>query len=246
MTDAVADGLDMQFVERMLPVFRRIRNYSRLKVDGLEHVPEEGAGLLVGNHTGWLGLDYVFTALSVHDAYDRVVRGMAHRAWFGNPATAGFARKAGIIEISKEAMRERLDAGDLVMMFPEGEKGAFKPGKDYTLEEFARGFVRVAFETGVPVVPVCILGGEEANPVGTRIESYEELVNMKGGLPIPKNLIPKPVKWRIRFLSPLDLAEYGPEDAADADLVHSIAEHTRARMQRELRKMKVERGNPYL
>ncbi len=240
------DGLDMKFLERLVPVFKRIRTYSRLKVDGLDHVPENGAAILVGNHTGWLGLDYVFTALSVYDAYDRVVRGMAHAAWFGNPATASFAKKAGIIRISKDAMLERLSAGDLVMMFPEGEKGAFKPGKDYTLEEYARGFVRVAFESGAPVIPVCILGGEEANPVGVRLESYEELVDMRGGLPIPRNLIPKPVKWRIRFLPPLDLSEYDADDAADRDLVHSIAEHTRARMQRELRKMQVERGNPYL
>ncbi|MGB1697972.1 MAG: lysophospholipid acyltransferase family protein [Thermoplasmatota archaeon] len=239
------DQLDMSFVEKILPVFKRLRNYSRVKVDGMEHIPD-GPAILVGNHTGWLGLDYVFTALSVHEALGRMVRGMAHPAWFKHPATGTFARRCGIIEISKGAMAKRLEVGDLIMMFPEGEKGAFRPGSDYTLEPFARGFVRVAMETGVPVIPVCILGGEEANPVGQQLQSYEELVNLKGGLPVPKNLIPKPVKWRIRFLPPLDLAAYGPEDAGDHDLVHTTAENTRARIQRELRIMKVERGHPYL
>ncbi len=230
----------------MVPIFKRLRNYSRVKVDGLEHIPLEGPGLLVGNHTGWLGLDYAFTALSVWEARERVVRGMAHSAWFANSATAKFARRCGILEISKDAMVERLEAGDLVMMFPEGEKGAFKPGKDYRLETFARGFVRVALATGTPVIPVCILGGEEANPVGTRIESYEELVHLRGGLPIPKNLIPKPVKWRIRCLPPLDLDGLGPSDVDDVEAVHGLAESTRQMIQLELRKMKLERGHPYL
>ncbi|MGB0651812.1 MAG: lysophospholipid acyltransferase family protein [Thermoplasmatota archaeon] len=240
------DNVDVGFLEKIAPTLRRLRNYSRLKVDGLDNVPETGPALLACNHTGWLGLDYAFTALSVYEALDRVPRGMAHAAWFGNPATKEFASKAGLFKVSKGAMEEQLAKGNLVLIFPEGEKGAFSPGKDYTLEEFARGFVRVAMKTNVPVIPVAILGGEEANPVGTRIESYEELIKMKGGLPIPKNLIPKPVKWRIRFLPAIDFSMYTAADADDHDLVHSLSEHVRARVQRELRKMKVERGNPYL
>jgi 1-acyl-sn-glycerol-3-phosphate acyltransferase len=243
--ELVEDGLDIPFMEKIIPVFKRLRNYSRLKVDGLENIPN-GPAILVGNHTGWLGLDYVFTALSVYEGLDRVVRGMAHSAWFANPATAKFARRAGIIEISKASMATRLGAGDLIMMFPEGEKGAFRPGSNYTLEPFARGFVRVAMELGIPVIPVCILGGEEANPVGSRLESYEELVNLKGGLPIPKNLIPKPVKWMIRVLPAIEMSGYGLDDASDHDLVHGLAENTRARIQRELRIMKIERGHPYI
>lgn len=236
----------MDFLQRVTPAFRRLRNYARLKADGLEHVPETGPAILAANHTGWLGLDYAFTALTVFDGMERVVRGMAHPAWFKAPQTARFARRLGLFEISKGAIRERLDAGDLVMVFPEGEKGAFRPGSDYTLEPFARGFVRVAMASQVPVVPVAVLGGEEANPVGSRIESYEELINMKGGLPIPKNLIPKPVKWRIRFLPPIDFSGYSEADTGDRDRVHGMAEDVRTRVQKELRKMKVERGNPYL
>lgn len=244
--DPSRDGPDLEFLEKMAPGFRALRNYTRLKVSGLEHVPEKGPAMLACNHTGWLGLDYALTALSVWDAYERVPRGMAHEAWFKVPTARDFAKKVGLFQVTKDAMRQQLADGNLVMIFPEGEKGAFRPGSDYTLEEFARGFVRVAMETNVPVIPVAILGGEESNPVGRRIESYEELLKMKGGLPIPKNLIPKPVKWRIRFLPPDDYSQYTAEDAADHDLVHALAEQTRARVQRELRKLQVERGNPWL
>lgn len=245
MAESEETGVDVAFLRKLIvPVFQRLRDYSRLKVDGLDHVPSEGPALLVANHTGWLGLDYAFTALSVHEGIDRIVRGMAHPAWFANAATAKFATRCGITQITKDAIREQIDDGRLVLMFPEGEKGAFRPGSDYQLEPFARGFIRIALETGAPVVPVCILGGEEANPVGTRIESYEELVNMKGGLPIPRNLIPKPVKWRIRFL-PAQTFDQGAEAAGDHDLVHGLAEATRATIQAELKKLKLERGHPY-
>ena len=240
------DGLDEAFVGKLAPVLRTLRNYFRLKVDGLDNVPERGPALLVANHTGWLGLDYALTALSVYDAFGRVPRGMAHEAWFKSPATASFARKVGLFQVTKDAMARQLAQGDLVMLFPEGEKGAFRPGSDYVLEPFARGFVRVAMATQVPVIPVAVLGGEESNPVGTRIEGYEQLLNVRGGLPIPKNLLPKPVKWRIRFLKPLDFAQCTAADADDAPRVHAIAEDVRQRVQRELRKMKVERGHPYL
>ncbi len=239
-------GVDMEFLERLAPFFRTLRNYFRLQVDGLDHVPVEGPALLACNHTGWLGLDYGLTALSVYDAYGRLPRGMAHEAWFKVPAAAQFAKRVGLFQVTKDAMREQLGQGNLVMIFPEGEKGAFRPGSDYVLEDFARGFVRVAMAARVPVVPVAILGGEESNPVGLRLESYEELLNLKGGLPIPRNLIPKPVKWRIRFLPPVPFTDYSESDAADRDRVHAIAEDVRTRIQRELRKMKVERGHPYL
>lgn len=240
------DELDERFVEKLAPPLRALRNYFRLKADGLDHVPEAGPALLVANHTGWLGLDYALTALTVYDAFGRIPRGMAHEAWFKTPATATFAKKAGLFKVTKDAIAQQLAKGHLVMMFPEGEKGAFRPGSDYVLEPFARGFVRVAMATQMPVVPVAVLGGEESNPVGARIEGYEDLLSMKGGLPIPRNLVPKPVKWRIRFLKPLAFTDYGAADADDHDRVHAIAQDVRTRIQRELRKMKVERGHPYL
>jgi 1-acyl-sn-glycerol-3-phosphate acyltransferase len=242
----VPEGLDLEFVEKMAPFLRTLRAYTRLQVAGLDHVPETGPAILAANHTGGLGLDYALTALTVYDGLGRLPRGMAHAAWFKAPATRKFAGKVGLFEVTKDAMRAQLESGELVMLFPEGEKGAFRPGSDYQLEPFARGFVRVALATGVPVIPVAVLGGEESNPVGTRIESYDELLNIKGGLPIPRNLWPKPVKWRIKFLPPMFFARAKAEDADDHDKVHGIAEDMRSRIQRELRKMKVERGHPYL
>ena len=237
------DGFDPDVIAKLLPVLRALRGYTRLKADGFEHIPK-GPAILAANHTGWLGLDYALTALVLHDEVGRTPRGMAHTAWFSNPVTAKFARQVGLNKVSKDAIAQQLGQGHLVMVFPEGEKGAFRAASGYEVLEFARGFVRVAMANQVPVVPVAVLGGEEANPVDRTIQGYEEMLKLS--LPVVRNILPKPVKWRIRFLPPLDFSEFTAEDADDAARVHKVAGDVRARVQKALRQLQKERGHPYL
>jgi 1-acyl-sn-glycerol-3-phosphate acyltransferase len=238
---APKDGLDEGVIAKLLPVLRALRGYTRLKADGLENVPK-GPAVLAANHTGWLGLDYALTALVLHDEAGRTPRGMAHTAWFSNPVTAKFARQVGLSKVSKQAMAEQLARGHLVMVFPEGEKGAFRAASGYEVLEFARGFVRVAMREGVPIVPVAVLGGEESNPVDRTIKGYEEMLKLQ--LPVPRNILPKPVKWRIRFLPPVDVS--GAADPDDTERVHAVAKDVQARVQKALRSLEKERGHPYI
>jgi 1-acyl-sn-glycerol-3-phosphate acyltransferase len=237
-----ADPLDPIVLNRILPLVRALRGYTRLKVEGLENIPK-GPAILAANHTGWLGLDYALTAVVVHDEKGRTPRGMAHQAWFMNGAVADFATKVGLSKVSKESMAQQVAAGHLVMVFPEGEHGAFRPASGYKVLEFARGFVRVAYETGVPIVPVAILGGEEANPVDRTIEGYSDLLKMP--IPVPKNLFPKPVKWMIRFLPPVDAKALGVKAVDDHDSVHAASAAVREQVQQALDDMREERGDPY-
>lgn len=234
--------VDPHTLHGLIPFVRALRHYTRLHAEGLENVPLKGPALLVANHTGWLGLDYALTALLLHDECERMPRGMVHSAWFLTPQTAHFAQRVGLSKVSKESMAAELRDGNLVLVFPEGEKGAFRKATGYRLTEFARGFVRVAVQEDVPVVPVAILGGEEANPVDRTLESYEQLLKMP--IPVPRNLFPKPVKWRIRFLPARRLGAQVP-DAGDRDAVHAAAEAVRAEIQGALDQLKVERGHPY-
>jgi 1-acyl-sn-glycerol-3-phosphate acyltransferase len=237
------DGLDENVIARLLPVLRALRGYTRLKADGLEHLPK-GPAILAANHTGWLGLDYALTALVVHDEAGRTPRGMAHNAWFSNPVTARFAHQVGLSKVSKDAMAQQLRLGHLVMVFPEGEKGAFRAASGYEVLEFARGFVRVAMAERIPIVPVAVLGGEESNPVERTIKGYEEMLKLH--LPVPRNILPKPVKWRIRFLPPVRFPKTKPADPDDTGRVHEVAEDVRARVQKALRQLEKERGHPYI
>lgn len=237
------DQLDEGFVHRIAPVFKLLRLYSRLEVEGLERLPE-GPALLIANHTGWLGLDYAYTALSIYDAKKRTVRGMAHKTWFKRPGIGGFASRLGLYEVSKDTMARVLRHGEYVLIFPEGEKGAFKPERErYLLQDFARGYIRTALQTGVPIVPIAIVGGEEANPSSARLDSYEEMLNLS--LPMPQNLFPRPVKWRISIMDPIRL-DRGPEAASDSEYVHGWNERIHARLQTEVVRLVGARGHPFL
>lgn len=237
------DLFDEDLIHRVAPIFKLLRLYSRLEVEGVERIPDGGA-ILAANHTGWIGLDYAYTALSVYDTRKRVVRGMAHPTWFRKSDIASMAARLGLFEVNKDTMRALLRAGEIVLIFPEGEKGAFKPERErYILQEFARGHIRVALESGVPIVPVAIVGGEEANPSSGRIDSYEDLLHLS--LPMPQNLFPRPVKWRIRFLEPVYL-EGGPERAADSGYVHKVNEEIKMHIQTEVGRLLSLRGHPFL
>ena len=67
----------------------------------------------------------------------------------------------------RENAERLLAPGRFVIVFPEGVKGAAKVFRErYRLQRFGRGgVIRVALETGAPLVPVGIVGAEEAHPI---------------------------------------------------------------------------------
>jgi 1-acyl-sn-glycerol-3-phosphate acyltransferase len=105
--------------------------------------------------------------------------------------------KFGAVRAGRESARTLLAAGEAVTIFPEGARGADKGfGRRYRLQSFGRGgFVKLALETGAPIVPVAIVGAEEAHP------------RLTPRLPWlgPLGLWPAPSKWIIEFGEPLEL-----------------------------------------
>lgn len=237
--------VDEEFIRRVLIPYKLIRAYCRVTVEGLEHLPGRGSALIVANHTGWLGLDYANLAMTVHDATGRIPRGVVHPIWFKTRKISDAAGRLGLVPADKELMVSLLGKNKLVIVFPEAEQGAFKTVDEgpYQLLEFKRGFVRVAMTARVPIIPVAIVGGEEANPVLSRIPLTDSFFRLP--LPRPTNLLPKPVKWRISFLPPIPMRRYTKEDAADRSLVHRIARRVRDEIQEELGVQLEKRGHKY-
>ena len=118
--------------------------------------------------------------------------------------------------------RTLLEREELVLVFPEGVRGISKPyTRRYQLERFGHGFMRIALESGAPIVPVSVIGAEE---------QYISLDNMDRaartlGLPvlpiIPQLLVggvfPLPTKYHIRFGEPLHVASDSGIDGAKDD-----------------------------
>lgn len=209
-----------------------LEKYFRLEVEGLEKVPRNGRVLIIPNHSGFLGLDAVLLGHVIAKNTPRIPRILTHKAWFMTKATAWPAEKLGMVQASYENGIQLLNKNRLVMLFPEGEQGNFKPSsRMYELQTFHRGFVRMALSTQSPILPVVIVGAEETNINLSQLSlgfTKKPLL-----LPIPVNLLPLPVKWSIKFLTPIHLP-FGADKAEDRDLVNEIADEIQSDMQAQL------------
>ena len=141
--------------------------------------------------------------------------------WFkGYPGVGMLTNKIGLVA-AHPANAQRLlgDEGRLVLVFPEGQKGSRKLyWQRYRLRRFGRGgFVRTAMRAGVPIVPVAVMGAEEAMPIFAHVPLLQRLTGL---IYFPVNhafphfglaaaLMYLPAKFKIRFLEPVDLSGYG-------------------------------------
>jgi 1-acyl-sn-glycerol-3-phosphate acyltransferase len=226
------------------------RYWFRVETEGIEHVPAEGGALLVSNHSGALPPDapMIMQAIRHEHPAPRPVY-MLGEHWFkGYPGVGMLANKIGLVAAHPgNAQRLLGDEGRLVLVFPEGQKGSRKVyWQRYRLRRFGRGgFVRTAVLAEAPIVPIAVLGAEEAMPIFAHVPLLQR---MTGLIYFPVNhafphfglaaaLMYLPAKFRIRFLEPVDLSRYGAEDAGDLALVQEIGERIRGRIQTEIEAM---------
>jgi 1-acyl-sn-glycerol-3-phosphate acyltransferase len=222
-------------------VSKIIRRYFRLEIEGLEHLPQKGPALIVPNHSGYAGFDALILAGEIRSALKRIPRILAHHLWFVSKPTSVAMNKMGIAEATMESGLKLLQKKNMVILFPEGEYGNFKPSKyKYKLQEFKRGFVRMAIQTSTPIVPCLIIGAEETHITISQLRFTKYILGTV--LPLPLNLIPLPAKWKIVFLEPI-LLNYPPSATQDRDLVTKISRQIRDTMQFRLN-LEVQKRNP--
>ncbi len=213
-------------------VMELMRKYFRLEVEGLENIPKRGAAILAPNHSGYSGFDALLLAHIVKHDLKRIPRVLTHHFWFLSKATAIPAQKMGFTEATFENGVAALKKNNVVIIFPEGEKGNFKPSsRMYQLQTFKQGFVRMALKTQAPIVPILILGAEETHINLSQLKFSKYL---KGTiLPLPLNVLPLPVKWKIKVLPPIYLP-YTEENLGDSELISEIASDLQEQMQESI------------
>src|SRR3954447_8231711 len=223
------------------------RYWFRVEQEGIENVPAEGGALLVSNHSGALPPDAPMIMQAIRHEHERPRPiYMLGEHWFkGYPGVGLLANKIGLVPAHPaNAQRLLRDEQRLALVFPEGQKGSGKLyWQRYKLRRFGRGgFVRTAMRAGVPIVPVAVIGAEEAMPIFAHVPLLQRLTGLiyfpvNHAFPhfgLAAGLMYLPAKFKIRFLDPVDLSGYGPEDADDLALVQSISEDIRATIQREV------------
>jgi 1-acyl-sn-glycerol-3-phosphate acyltransferase len=224
------------------------RYWFRAEVQGLENVPATGGALLVSNHSGALPPDAAMIGKAIREehTHPRALNITVEHFFKGYPGFSMLLPKIGCVAAHPANVHRLLhDEGQLVLVFPEGRKGTEKLYKDrYRLRRFGRGgFVEAAMRARAPIVPVCVVGAEEAAPVFAQLNL---LKRMTGLLYTP--LTPTfphfgllgmlgylPAKFKLRFLEPIRFEEEGMH--ADKGLVQTTAHEVRALIQENLLEM---------
>ena len=219
---------------RVLPSFLLdiITRYLRVEAEGFEHIPARGPVIVIANHSGYMGFDAVMLGHQIFQRTKRLPRIIAHKMWFLRPEIAVPAKKFGMVPATIGNGLKILEKRQMLILFPEGEEGNFKPSvQAYKLKRFRRGFVRLALKTGAPIIPAVVIGAEETSITLTQIRWAKEILGII--IPVPLNVIPLPAKWTITFGEPIIL-EKNPEKADDIDYVTKVAKHIRTQLQKQL------------
>jgi 1-acyl-sn-glycerol-3-phosphate acyltransferase len=230
------------------------RYWFRVEQEGIENIPASGGALLVSNHSGALPPDapMIMQAIRNEHPSPRPLY-MLGEHWFkGYPGVGMLSNKIGLVPAhAANAQRLLRDEGRLVLVFPEGQKGTRKLyWQRYKLRRFGRGgFVKTALRSGVPIVPVAVIGAEEAMPIFAHVPLLQRLTGLiyfpvNHAFPwtgLAAGMMYLPAKFKIRFLPPISFDGYGPGDAEDLELVQRLAEGVRERIQQEVDDLIAER-----
>jgi 1-acyl-sn-glycerol-3-phosphate acyltransferase len=203
------------------------RRYFRSEVHGAEHVPP-GRVLLVSNHSGQVPVDgaLIGAALFMDVEPPRFMRAMVEKWTQTLPfVSLLFARVGQVVGVPENAVR-LLEQGESLLVFPEGARGISKTfDKRYQLTEFGLGFMRLAIQTGAPIVPVACVGGEEQYISVANVETLARVFRMPAFPVIPQLLLPGgqlplPTKYRIYFGEPMQFS--GDPDDDDAIIEEKV------------------------
>jgi 1-acyl-sn-glycerol-3-phosphate acyltransferase len=209
--------------ERMREVARTLLgpvydHWFRVEWEGLEKIPSAGGALLVANHAAAIPSDAPVIMHGIETQLDRPVYVLADELFKKLPVVGTlWSRCGGVLAHPANAYRLLREQQHLVLVFPEGAKG---PGKmfseRYRLRRFGRGgFVEIAMQAGVPVIPIAVVGAEESMPALANIAPLAKALGLPYA-PVTANLLALgpvlgplgalvhfPAKFKLRVLDPV-------------------------------------------
>src|SRR2546423_3024852 len=258
------DERDPDYIRDTLPGMWLLASfYFRADVKGLDNIPAEGPVLLVGNHSGGNVTPdtLVFTlAFNTYFGVERRFYQLAHNLVVSMPQLASL-RKYGTVAASRENSNKALDSGAALLVYPGGDYEVHRPSWDSARVDFGgrKGYIRLALEKDVPIVPVVSLGGQETALFLSRGERLarlfrlDKLLRLKVlpiSIAIPWGLNigdmlghwPLPAKLEMKALPPIDLRkEFGRNPDLD-----EVYEHVLGAMQATLDALAEERRLPLI
>lgn len=224
-----------------------IYRYFRPRIVGIENVPK-GRVLIVPNHSGQLPFDAVVVAVAclLEAQPPRVVRAMAER-WVPTLPLVNIAfSRSGVVVGDPTNCKNLLEAENAILVFPEGTRGSGKTfWERYQLQQFGRGFIRLALQTNTPIVPVGVVGAEESIVSVANLKRLAKLlkapyVPVPALLPLlgPLAFMPLPTKFHVYFGEPIQLT--GRFDDED-DVIEQKAQFVQSKVAELIAKGRAER-----
>jgi 1-acyl-sn-glycerol-3-phosphate acyltransferase len=261
------DERDPDWIRESLPgLWLAVSLWFRGEVRGLGNIPEEGPVLLVGNHSGGNmtpDTGVFILAFSTYFGVERRFHQLAHNLVVSMPGL-GFLRKFGTVAASPENAEQALRSGAALLVYPGGDHEVHRPSWERNTVNFdgRRGFVRLALEHDVPIVPVVAIGGQETALFLSRGEwlsrrlGLDRLLRLKVlpiSIAIPWGLnigdmfghVPLPAKITIEVLPAIHLREQFGAGGAEID-IDEIYAHVTQTMQETLDALASERRLPII
>jgi 1-acyl-sn-glycerol-3-phosphate acyltransferase len=241
--DDPLDAWNPDYIRRTLPTLRLLSDvYFRAEVRGLDNIPKTGGVLLVGNHSGGtLIADTFVFAQAFYDHFGPLRRfhQLAHDLVFRIPGARASLSRYGTVPANPENMARALDRKAPLLVYPGGDHETYRPSWESAKIDLAgrTGFVKLALEHRVPIVPVVAIGGQETALFlgqGRRLAKLFQLDRLARVKVFPAQVappfgmtimdlpgrIPLPAKITVRVLPKLDLRKRlgrdpGVDDAYD-------------------------------
>jgi 1-acyl-sn-glycerol-3-phosphate acyltransferase len=225
---------DPDFIRQMLPrLWLVAQTWFRAEVRGFENVPDEPV-LFVGNHSGGSMVPDTFVFLLAYNTFftvdGRPIHSLGHEIVTALPGLGRLARKLGVVTATHESATAVFESGGSALVYPGGDVEALRPWRDRHRIVFdgRKGFLRIAHQNRVKIVPVVATGGQDTFFVlndGRRtaqLLGIDKLLRVKT-LPISVSFpwvvfpgdmfhVPLPAKIRIQVMEPVDLRERFGDD----------------------------------
>src|SRR4051794_28600761 len=258
------DAQDLRFMELQKFLWNPLIEYwFRMEVSGWEKIPEPPV-LLVGIHSG---APFVWDAWTVGIHWwrrfgeERPLHGTAHDALMAAPLIGTYFRKMGVLPAAPDSMASALAAGRDVAVWPGGEVDSLRPWtkRDKAILAGRKGFIRLAINAGVPIVPIATVGGPDSMPVvatGRRVAralQLDKVARLKmfpfalqapwGVSPAMLPEIPLPTKIRTAFQEPITLSK-DPAKAGDDDYLEKSYHRIEGSIQRGMNALARKRRLP--
>lgn len=192
---------DPRFVKKVMPWFDLLEKYFRYEVHGIDRIPKNRGSIVVMNH-GVIPYHGFLLCKKVIERHGIFPRGLGAGFLFSVPGLREFFLKGGAVNANPKNAAALIQAGNCLMLAPGGiyEALVSHPGMKRIPWERRMGFVRLAVETGAPIVPTYCAGINDVYfnskfLLKLRIRLLEwtrvsfPLVLGLGLLPLPKKLI---------------------------------------------------------